>query len=388
MTESIYDMEKRLERVVRSVKANPSLTRRKKQLILRYKDEMLVNGLSTGRAVRFTYYVLKLGTWLPCEFKDANLGAIKTVVSKIEASDYVPFSKMEYKLALRRFYRWLRGTEDYPPEVKWIPTRVKACGRTKLPEELLAEKDVEALIDAGTTPRDRAFVALLYETGTRVSELALVRLKHMQFDAYGATLVVCGKTGSRRVRVISSVPLLTEWINVHPYKNNPDAYLWVTNRGGAPTYSAVARVLRRMAGRAGVKKRVNPHTFRHSRATRLACHLTESQMKEYFGWVQASRMAGVYVHLSGRDVDDALLKLYGMKKEAGGQLASVLKPRTCSRCKTENPSTNCFCKLCGLPLDSSAAAQALQNDFQRRKADDLLDAMLEDRDFKDMFLRK
>jgi hypothetical protein len=40
-------------------------------------------------------------------------------------------------------------------------------------------------------------------------------------------------------------------------------------------------------------------------------------MKEYFGWVQSSDMASVYVHLSGRDVDSALLKLHGMIQEDG-----------------------------------------------------------------------
>jgi len=36
-------------------------------------------------------------------------------------------------------------------------------------------------------------------------------------------------------------------------------------------------------------------------------------MKQYFGWVQGSDMASVYVHLSGRDVDNALLKLNGLE---------------------------------------------------------------------------
>ena len=35
-------------------------------------------------------------------------------------------------------------------------------------------------------------------------------------------------------------------------------------------------------------------------------------MKEHFGWVQGSEMAATYVHLSGRDVDNALLKLQGL----------------------------------------------------------------------------
>lgn len=41
-------------------------------------------------------------------------------------------------------------------------------------------------------------------------------------------------------------------------------------------------------------------------------YLTEAQMNVYFGWVQGSDMPGVYVHLSGRDVDDAILKANGI----------------------------------------------------------------------------
>ncbi|HDS45716.1 MAG TPA: hypothetical protein ENN68_06465 [Methanomicrobia archaeon] len=49
-----------------------------------------------------------------------------------------------------------------------------------------------------------------------------------------------------------------------------------------------------------MKKRVNPHNFRHSWSTHLASRLTESQMEEYSGWVQGSKMLSIYVYLSGR----------------------------------------------------------------------------------------
>ena len=67
--------------------------------------------------------------------------------------------------------------------------------------------------------------------------------------------------------------------------------------------------------RAGIAKRVNPHSFRHARASNLANFLTEAQMKEYLGWVGDSRMASTYVHLSGRNIDNALFKLNGIKTE-------------------------------------------------------------------------
>ena len=388
MSDCLYDYDKVLQRAIDRVSLAEGLSERKKQLVLAHKDEMLANGISKGRAARFTYYVAKLGEWLPCEFEEADLATIKQVVSRIEASDYVPFSKMEHKLALRRFYKWLRGNDEYPPEVKWIPMRVKRSDRFKLPEELLTEKDVQALVEASLNPRDRAFIAVLYESGTRISELALLRLKHIQFDVHGARIMVRGKTGARSVRIISSVPLLTSWINVHPSKSDPDAHLWLTNRGDVPSHTTIVTMLDAVAKRAGIKKPVNPHSFRHSRATRLACHLTEAQMKEHFGWVQASRMAAVYVHLSGRDVDDALLRVYGVRKEDSVAIESPMMPRSCRRCQTQNAAVNRFCSLCGLPLDPEATAAALQDDIQRRQADGILDRMLEDPAFKEQFLRK
>ena len=388
MSDCLYDYDRVLERAISRVLSSPGLSERKKELVLAHKDEMLVNGISKGRAARFMYYVAKLGEWLPCEFEEADLATTKQLVSRIEASDYVPFSKMEHKLALRRFYKWLRGGDEYPVEVKWIPMRVKRCDRIKLPEELLTEAEVQALVEAALNPRDRAFIAVLYESGTRISEVALLRLKHIQFDTNGARLMVRGKTGARSVRIITSVPLLTAWINAHPFKSNPDAHLWVTNRGDVPSHNTIITMLATVAKRAGIKKPVNPHSFRHSRATHLACHLTEAQMKEHFGWVQASKMASVYVHLSGRDVDDALLRVYGLKKDDPTGAESPLKAKPCSRCKTQNAAVNRFCSLCGLPLDSEAGAAALQDDIQRRQADGILDRMLEDPTFKEQFLRK
>jgi integrase len=56
-------------------------------------------------------------------------------------------------------------------------------------------------------------------------------------------------------------------------------------------------------------RRVYPHLLRHSRATHLAKFLTESQLKAYFGWTQDSKMTRIYIHLSGKDVDEAILRI-------------------------------------------------------------------------------
>ncbi len=112
----------------------------------------------------------------------------------------------------------------------------------------------------------------------------------------------------------------------------------------------------RLAKKAGIKKKVNSHMFRHSRATNLATHLTEAQMKEYFGWVQSSKMVSIYVHLSGRDTDKTILRLYGKipkEDEGNGQIQLL----TCVFCRTENSEDRDHCINCGRALNMQTAIE-------------------------------
>ena len=63
-------------------------------------------------------------------------------------------------------------------------------------------------------------------------------------------------------------------------------------------------------------------------------------------------MASIYVHLSGKDIDNAILKLNGIpidETHVGG-----LKVGRCPRCKELNPEKSSFCGKCGLPLNIEA----------------------------------
>ena len=199
--------------------------------------------------------------------------------------------------------------------------------------------------------------------------------------------MVNGKTGYRRVRIIASAPYLTEWINKHPKRDDPEAPLWVTRDYEIMSYAALRIAFKRLFHKAGVHKKINFHNFRHSRATYLANHLTEAQMKEFFGWVQASDMASIYVHLSGRDVDNALLKVHGIKKPEE-QEESQLNPKKCPRCQEINQFTNKHCSRCGMILDVTLMNQKITQDLERMNADTVLNNLLVDPEFKKLFLHK
>lgn len=187
-------------------------------------------------------------------------------------------------------------------------------------------------------------------------------MKDVIFDEYGARVRVDGKTGMRRVRLIGSVPYLTAWVNMHPGREEPKSPLWVCygniNHGKALSYHGMIKILKESASKAGVKKRINPHIWRHSRATHMAPKLKELQMDQYFGWVPGSGMPRTYVHLSGRDIDDSLLEVYGMKKKQEEE--ESMKPKTCQICSRVNEFSAQFCNKCARPLDVKSVMEIEQ----------------------------
>jgi len=119
-----------------------------------------------------------IARWLNKPFEDAAKEDILKLVQKVELSDYSDWTKHDYKAMLKIFYRWLRGTEEYPEEVKWIrPGRRR---KKILPEELLTEDEVKKMVQVARNQRDKAFVLVLYESGCRIGEILSLKIMNVQ----------------------------------------------------------------------------------------------------------------------------------------------------------------------------------------------------------------
>lgn len=97
-------------------------------------------------------------------------------------------------------------------------------------------------------------------------------------------------------------------------------------------------------------------------------------MNQYFGWIQGSNMPSTYVHLSGRDIDGAILKLHGLKEDKE-EKKDNLTPKKCFRCEKMNPATGKFCLRCGAPLDQKTAMRAEE---KRKEMDNIMTILLKD----------
>ena len=352
-----------LESKVKGIKEGQSSCLVNKKFILEYYDYMLSLGLSVPRIVKCLRLVEKIDIVLKKDFKEINEKDAIHYFGWLEQSRYSEWTKVDHKKAFKRFMKWIY--EDEPPKfVLKLKTEMKNLNKL-LPQDILTEQEALKLITSARSIRNKALISIIYESGCRIGEILTLKMKHVVFDEYGCVMNVNGKTGVRQVRIISSTQLLSQWFTDHP-NPSPESYIWNSRQNELINYNSIVKFLKDTAKRAGISKRVNPHSFRHARATHMATKLTEAQMKMYFGWTQASKMASVYVHLSGRDVDNAILEVHGIKRKE--DVKDTFSPKKC-RCGQLNTPNNKYCSKCGQILDLKLQMEVQQ---KRTELQDLL----------------
>lgn len=210
------------------------------------------------------------------------------------------------------------------------------------------------MIENAPTLQKKAFLAVFYESGCRPEEGLRLTSQDLKFDTYGALLILRGKTGERRIRIVSFAKLLQPWLDIHPLKHQKQFPLWLsqaTNYNNQPLgLRGAQKIIEEALAKAKLDKHKRLYLLRHSRATHLCKWFTESQMCVFFGWEQGTKVVRRYIHLSGKDLDNTLLSI---SSEEGKQVISkrteyLLKTRKCNRCTETLSPTQQFCGRCGL----------------------------------------
>jgi integrase/recombinase XerD len=203
--------------------------------------------------------------------------------SRADIMDYIawrveggakPRSTARQLSSFRRFYRYLlrEGMISEDPTVNIAMPKI---GRS-LPQSL-TEQDVEALLSAPKVAeplghRDRTMLEVLYATGVRVSEL--INLKMSQINLNQGVLRIVGK--GDRERLIPLGDEAQDWLR--EFIDGPRGeillerqteYLFPTRRGDRMTRQAFWHIIKRYAEKAGIRRKLSPHSLRHAFATHL-----------------------------------------------------------------------------------------------------------------------
>jgi integrase/recombinase XerD len=176
--------------------------------------------------------------------------------------------------SLKRFFHFLaeeRMIEKDPTVNLQSPKRL-----LKLPV-FLTYQEVESLLSAPDIKtclglRNKAILETLYATGVRVSELVNLQISDVNLEA--GFIRVFGKRGRERVIPIGSVASIfiekyIKEVRDNLRKGKDVLHLFLNVRGKALTRQAIWKMIKRYAILSGIKKRLSPHTLRHSFATHL-----------------------------------------------------------------------------------------------------------------------
>ncbi len=211
--------------------------------------------------------------------------------------------------SVKRFFAWLEESGRLlvnPAEHIKEPKKEK-----RLPRSVLNEDEVSRVLDqpnlsVPTGIRDRAILEVLYSTGIRLAELTGLTIYDP--DLQGGLLRVKGKFSKDRVVPLGkhAVKFLKEYIaHVRPQLTTHDKgerRLFMSRQKSTLSDQVVEIMVRTYAKRAGVIKRVTPHTFRHTFATELIRNGADiNAVREMLGHADL-RTTNIYTHVAGVDV--------------------------------------------------------------------------------------
>tara|TARA_B100001094_G_scaffold310308_1_gene344769 strand:- start:2128 stop:3021 length:894 start_codon:yes stop_codon:yes gene_type:complete len=241
---------------------------------------------------------------------------VKEFIAEINKEGISARSQSRIISGIKAFYKYLI-LEDY---LKVNPTELIESPKigVKLPDTLSIE-EIDSLISAIdlTHPqgeRNRAILEVLYSCGLRVSELTNLKLSNIRFkEGY---VKVVGKGNKERFAPIGSSAIKFLNIYLNEIRNHQDIQkgsediVFLNRRGNKLTRVMIFTIIKQLAEKIGMKKKISPHTFRHSFAT----HLIEGgadlrAIQEMLGH-ESITTTEIYTHLDREYLREAIMQFH------------------------------------------------------------------------------
>ncbi|MFL6417991.1 MAG: hypothetical protein ACJ71P_01055, partial [Nitrososphaeraceae archaeon] len=241
-----------------------------------------------------------------------------------------------------RFFKWLYSPDIEPskrnkPEVvNNIPVLKRKEKSIYMPSDLWTKDEHRIFLQyCGNNKRDRCYHAMAIDSSCRGHELLKLRIKDILYKTAGgyryAEVLVNGKTGSRIIPLFNSIPYIKDWLDDHPQRANPNAYLFCglkKNIGRMLTRCAIYDTYQHYKNKAFpalledpnvppedkaimrglLQKPFNPYLQRHYALSEKAKILKEHVLRIHAGWGMNSRMPQVYLHYFGNESSESLLE--------------------------------------------------------------------------------
>ena len=283
----------------------------------------LERGLSENSIINYSLVVQKLMKWL-----DANEMAVSPISISSEilqqfiyetAKKVNPRSQSRIISGLKGFFSYLIF-EDYRKTNPLELVEAPKLGR-KLPDTLAVE-EIDALINSidlssKQGERNRAILETLYGCGLRVSELTNLKISDLFFGE--GFIKVTGKGNKQRLVPIG--PTTEKYITIyrneirrhqeiHPLAKDT---LFLNQHGKPLTRAMIFTIVKRLAEKAGIRKTISPHTFRHSFATHLLENGADLRAIQQMLGHESITTTEIYTHIDRKHLTEVINKYHPRK---------------------------------------------------------------------------
>ena len=299
-----------------------------------------------------------------------------------------------------RFFKWLyyqsmeHSKRPKPHVIQNIPVLKRREQSIYKPSDLWTQEDDLLFLKYCPSKRIKCFHAMSRDTSCRPHELLKLRIKDIIFkneptgNRQYAEILVSGKTGSRHIPLIDSLPYIKDYIDhEHPYPTNQNAVLLcgfkkslgrsigvITLFQIYDRYKKVIfpRLLQdsnvavedKLRIKEILKKPWNPYIRRHSALTEKSSFLKEHILRQHAGWSPRSQMHLKYLHYFGNESSDSILEAYGIVTKDKVH-SDALRSKQCPNCNEPNKPDSRFCAKCRMVLTYDAYNETLEEQTEK-----------------------
>lgn len=266
---------------------------------------------------------------------------------------YLPATRIDMRQALKIFLRWRLGVARAAKLTGWLDTR-----RMLRTPDFLRETDIEKLLKACKSARERYLVAVLFDAGARATEFHNIRMEDIQLpqgpNAF-VRLTLKQEYSKTKGRTISlywkhSLEAVRDFIRQREIEGlRAQDPVFVTS------YPATRKFLLRL-GRRVLGRSIHYHLFRHSSATYYADKMNRQQLCIRYGWTFSSNMPDIYIARAGVETPELDERFKGTEVETLKQALSQIQQQ--SQLKTDR-IVELEQTVAGLQQNFSALAEVL-----------------------------
>ena len=360
---------------------------------------------------------IKVLVWLSNFFEDKTffkqmtkqdilnfLNSLRKSIDEDESQKWIG-SYNSRQIILNKFFRWLYNPDEPIQKKRITPKIMDGIKQLQRKDKILYKnsdlwisEEHAIFLKYCPSKRDKAFHAMANDTSARPHELLNLKIKDIIFKItddrkqYAELHINGGKTGSRTVPLIDSIPYLKDYLqNEHPTPENQNSWLFVSATyrtfGNKLSYDGLRYKYSRFykttyfpnllkevnetiseVDKAYIKNMLtkpwNLYIFRHGSLTEKSQVLKEHVLRNHAGWTMSSKMPQIYLHYLGNESVNSLLEIKGIVNK-NKEKSEILHSIYCTNCNEPNKIESKFCMKCKMILSYDSYTETLEKQKQK-----------------------